>query len=132
MQPRSHFFRTGCRWTIPSAALLLSLLLAAASASAQTVTTIFDFNGAKGSNPFLETLTQGRDGKLYGTTYTGGASDLGTVFRLDPSIGREVVIHSFDEPNGSNPGGGLTLASAATIWGRPNTVEERVTVCCTK
>jgi len=96
---------------------LLFVLLGATSALAQTVTTIFNFNGTKGSSPFLERLTQGRDGKLYGTTYTGGASDLGTVFRVDPASGHEIVIHSFDGTNGSNPAGGLTLASNGDYFG---------------
>lgn len=95
---------------------LLLLFLTATSALAQTVTTVFNFNGAKGSTPFHETLAQGRDGKLYGTTYTGGASNLGTVFRMDPS-GREAVIQSFEGTNGSNPAGGLTLASDGNFYG---------------
>jgi uncharacterized repeat protein (TIGR03803 family) len=33
-------------------------------------------------------------GNLYGTTYTGGASGAGVVFRVDKS-GHETVLHSF-------------------------------------
>jgi len=35
------------------------------------------------------------NGKLYGTTESGGATDWGTVFSLDPATGAETVIHSF-------------------------------------
>ena len=35
------------------------------------------------------------DGKLYGTTDAGGASDNGTVFSFDPATGAESVVYSF-------------------------------------
>ena len=118
MQLRHDVLRAGRGRPISHAITFLLLgLLGATSTLAQTVTTIFNFNGGKGSSPFLETLTEGRDGRLYGTTKTGGASDLGTVFRVNASNGREVVIHSFDGTNGSNPAGGLTLASDGNYYG---------------
>ena len=43
------------------------------------------------------------NGKFYGTTSQGGASNYGTVFELSTS-GRERVLHSFDNsPDGANP-----------------------------
>ena len=118
MQQANDRPRPGSRPAISCAlSFLLPVLLAAASATAQTVTTIFNFNGANGENPFLESLTQGRDGKVYGTTFSGGAHALGTVFRLDVATGYEAAIYSFDGTNGSNPAGGLTLASDGNYYG---------------
>ena len=45
-------------------------------------TILHSFVGADGSQPSAA-LVVGSDGKLYGTTTLGGASDLGTVFRID-------------------------------------------------
>ena len=54
-----------------------------------TFATIYSFcaeaNCADGGQPF-ETLVQGTDGKLYGTTLMGGASNVGTVFSLDNGL----------------------------------------------
>jgi uncharacterized repeat protein (TIGR03803 family) len=43
--------------------------------------TLVSFNGTNGSGPDCR-LCQASDGDLYGTTYTGGANFLGTVFRI--------------------------------------------------
>ncbi len=57
-----------------------------------------------GSQP-MATLTP-RDGLLYGTTSSGGASNAGTVFAIDPANGVEKTLHSF-HPTGK--GGALPL-----------------------
>src|SRR5581483_5795778 len=57
-----------------------------------TETVLYSFaGGSDGANPEAG-LTQGSDGNLYGATYLGGASALGTVFRLTLS-GTEVILH---------------------------------------
>jgi uncharacterized repeat protein (TIGR03803 family) len=64
-------------------------------------------------------LVRDSAGNLYGTTLQGGASDVGTVFKLDPA-GTETVLHSF----GANVddayypfGGSLILDSAGNLYG---------------
>jgi uncharacterized repeat protein (TIGR03803 family) len=50
---------------------------------AQTVTALFSFNREDGkwaSNQMI----QATDGNLYGTTWEGGASGKGTIFRITP------------------------------------------------
>ena len=55
-------------------------------------------------------------GNLYGTTYSGGAHKLGTVFRLAGQ--KESVLHSFGElPDGRYPQAGLTIDSSDTLYG---------------
>ena len=60
------------------------------------------------------------NGTLYGTTYSGGAHDLGAVFSLDPNTGAEKVIYSFCSlencTDGDDPFAGL-LAVKGTLYG---------------
>jgi uncharacterized repeat protein (TIGR03803 family) len=44
-------------------------------------TTVFTFDGINGKWPY-STLTEGSDGRLYGTTYMGGSQDSGTIFAM--------------------------------------------------
>jgi uncharacterized repeat protein (TIGR03803 family) len=60
-----------------------------------TYTTVYSFGAfpGDGSHP-LATLVQGSDGNFYGTTYGGGTSGSGTVFRISPS-GTYTTLYSF-------------------------------------
>jgi uncharacterized repeat protein (TIGR03803 family) len=52
-------------------------------------------------------LVQGSDGNYYGTTYGGGASNLGTIFQMTPD-GRLTTLYSFKGGSeGATPIGGL-------------------------
>lgn len=51
--------------------------------------------GARGSN-----LIAGSDGNFYGTTFAGGANNMGTVYKLTPA-GTVTALHSFDGYHGS-------------------------------
>jgi hypothetical protein len=57
---------------------LLALIFATSgfTASAQTLQTLFSFNGTAGSQP-LGAVTQGADGNFYGTADLGGSSNYG-------------------------------------------------------
>src|SRR5579862_4758519 len=81
-----------------------------------TVTTVVNLHKAAAENPYLETLVQGKDGNLYGTTKLGGTSDLGTVFRVTPA-GQLTVLHSFGGPDGERPESGLVLAANGGFYG---------------
>src|SRR6478736_4280995 len=53
-------------------------------------------------------LVEGSDGALYGSTYLGGASKLGTVFKLKKDGSDLTVLHSFmGGSDGKNPRGAL-------------------------
>ena len=49
------------------------------------------------------------DGKLYGTTFSGGADFSGTIFSYDPATGSEDVVHDFGMTfnDGTHPHGSL-------------------------
>jgi uncharacterized repeat protein (TIGR03803 family) len=78
-------------------------LLVAGTAWAQ-LTTLHSFNDSPDAKyPFWAPI-QAADGFFYGVTGSGGASDGGTVYRVD-STGGFAVIHSFSPsgPEGHNP-----------------------------
>src|SRR5581483_752467 len=56
------------------------------------------------------------DGSLYGTTQQGGASDLGTIYRVDRQ-GTVTIVHSFDGTDGQYPIAGLTLGADGALYG---------------
>lgn len=99
--------------------LAASLLVASAIGQNNPVkvTTIHVFNGNDGAGPSLETLAQGQDGNLYGTTVTGSLSKLGgTVFQMTPS-GNVTVLHVFEGFDGWHPATGLVLGDDGLFYG---------------
>jgi uncharacterized repeat protein (TIGR03803 family) len=93
-------------------AVLTSIIL-----QAQTVSITHSFAGTDGQYPRYGALTQGRDGKLYGTTESGGASGLGTAFKQQSTGNGDLVLYNFSGPDGSTLDGGLTLASDGNYYG---------------
>ena len=82
----------------------------------ETVLYSFTGTGGDGANP-CGGLLRDRAGNLYGTTSSGGAFGLGTVFKVDPS-GTETVLHSFSgSPDGANPYAGLIQDRAGRLYG---------------
>jgi uncharacterized repeat protein (TIGR03803 family) len=75
------------------------------------------FNNSDGSFPHSGLTLNKVDGMLYGTTINGGnSSDLGTVFKIDPSTGAETVVHAFSGSDGANPYGNLYIKNGG-IYG---------------
>jgi uncharacterized repeat protein (TIGR03803 family) len=66
-------------------------------------------------------LASDASGNLYGTTWAGGANQLGCVFELvrNPVSGdwTEIVLYSFDGPDGANPYGGVIIDAAGNLYG---------------
>src|ERR1043166_6896189 len=56
------------------------LFFCTANAFAQTYTVLTNFSGTNGSQPMGGLAISGN--ALYGTTYSGGSSNLGTLFKL--------------------------------------------------
>jgi uncharacterized repeat protein (TIGR03803 family) len=76
---------------------------------------LHSFSGKDGAHP-LSRLASDAFGNFYGTTFSGGAHGLGTIFELQPS-GFESVIHSFGGGDGSHPRAGVVLDANGNLWG---------------
>lgn len=63
------------------------------------------------------TMVQTSNGKLYGTTYFGGANNNGVLFEYDPSSSTFAKKHDFDVDSGYQPNMDLLLASNGKIYG---------------
>ena len=61
-------------------------------------------------------LVQANDGNFYGTTYEGGTSNRGTVFKITPT-GTLTPLHSFNFADGVNPKAGLIQATDGNLYG---------------
>lgn len=62
-------------------------------------------------------LLEARDGWLYGTCFTGGSNDLGTVFKLRRDGTGYATLWEFSGTNGSAPQGGLVEARDGRLYG---------------
>jgi uncharacterized repeat protein (TIGR03803 family) len=82
-------------------------------------TTLYKFSGPDGGNP-VANVTFDSAGNLWGTTLYGGSNNVGTVFRLTPSVNgwTETVLHSFGHGyDGANPYAGVILDLAGNVYG---------------
>ena len=66
------------------------------------ITTLHAFISPEDGFVLYGGLLQASDGNLYGMTYQGGASNVGTVFKMDLA-GNLTVLHSFSGADGANP-----------------------------
>jgi uncharacterized repeat protein (TIGR03803 family) len=69
-----------------------------------------------GENPYSR-LIRDAAGNFYGTTFYGGTSGYGTVFKLD-TAGKLTTLHSFNySPDGAHPMAGLIIDKAGNLYG---------------
>jgi uncharacterized repeat protein (TIGR03803 family) len=57
-----------------------------------TLSTLFSFNGTNGAAPVYSTLLEIGDSQFYGTTYRGGTSNLGTIFRFSTTLSPQLAF----------------------------------------
>jgi uncharacterized repeat protein (TIGR03803 family) len=76
----------------------------------------FSANGTDGLNPSGAVL-QAADGKLYGTTYWGGASGQGTVYSLTTTGASYKILHTFTGTDGAHPPSALVQGSDNFLYG---------------
>src|SRR5271166_996272 len=83
-------------------------------------TVLYKFTGTPDGSMPTARLIEDASGNLYGTTYSGGASGYGTVFKLD-TTGKETILHNFAGPPGGGGDGayayeGLTRDTAGNLY----------------
>jgi uncharacterized repeat protein (TIGR03803 family) len=90
---------------------------------AWTETILHSFaGGVDGANPTAG-LAIGSDGALFGTTYSGGSSNEGTLFALSPpgtpgGTWTEDILYNFTGgSDGGNPQGGLVIGAGEVLYG---------------
>jgi uncharacterized repeat protein (TIGR03803 family) len=103
-----HFQKTNWNGSRLARACALLAALAAAPLYAQHYQDLYDFNCDSGCTPY-GTLTQGANGNLYGSSSSGGANNLGTIFMVTLA-GAYTDLFDFTATTGAG-GGGLTLES---------------------
>jgi uncharacterized repeat protein (TIGR03803 family) len=98
--------------------LLTLLAIRSMPAQAQTLTVLHSFTSSPNSpnGDFPQALYRDKKGNLYGVTYVGGTSGVGTVFKVD-TAGIETVLHSFDSIGPEMPTAGLTMDKAGNLYG---------------
>jgi uncharacterized repeat protein (TIGR03803 family) len=82
----------------------------------QTIHSFVGFSPNDGTSPYAP-LVQGSDHALYGTTFRGGATDLGTVFRIQPDGSGYELVCSFGTSEGAWPYAGVLLSSDGSLYG---------------
>jgi len=79
-------------------------------------TLLYSFKALRdGTKPYAD-LLRDTAGNLYGTTFWGGSSYSGTVFKLD-TTGLKTLLHDFTGPDGQHPVAGLIRDAAGNLYG---------------
>jgi uncharacterized repeat protein (TIGR03803 family) len=90
-------------------------------ATSGTLTTLYSFCSpcADGANPWAG-LVQAADGEFYGTTFNGGATGTGTIFKITPT-GELTTLYSFCSQtnctDGAAPASGLVQDTNGDFYG---------------
>ena len=100
-----------------SVTLIIVLLAGMASHAQVTYTDLYEFDDPHGccvTYPGL--LAQGRDGYLYGGTFSEGKYGYGTAFRMALDGGL-TTLHDFDSTDGNGVQGGLSMGLDGNFYG---------------
>jgi len=79
--------------------------------------TAYDFTGGTNGGQPRAALTQGSDGFFYGTTYSGGASNAGTIYYYSLANGLTSWYSFTGGLDGANPEAGLVQGSDSNFYG---------------
>lgn len=84
--------------------------------STNTYTKRFDFNGTNAEGGDGK-LMQAANGKIYGTTYSGGINSKGIIFEFNLTGYVYTKLYDFDDTNGSGPLGRLAQNTSGKFYG---------------
>ncbi|MGD1021065.1 MAG: choice-of-anchor tandem repeat GloVer-containing protein [Verrucomicrobiia bacterium] len=99
------------------AIILVTWLGQPGRATADTIKTLHTFTGGSGGSQPYGGLIQGSDGNFYGTTYSGGGSDSGTVFSITAAGTLSTIYNFGGGSDGANPEAGLIQGSDGFLYG---------------
>jgi uncharacterized repeat protein (TIGR03803 family) len=96
----------------------------AAPSYASTPATLVGFNGSNGANPYNGLIVDA-NGDLFGTTYYGGANNVGTAFEIKNNgtvvapnyASTPTTLVSFNGSNGANPYAGVSADANGDLFG---------------
>jgi uncharacterized repeat protein (TIGR03803 family) len=118
---------TGCAGSQCGLGTVFSLTPAG---SGYTESVLYNFQGGSDGQSPVGGLIRDKRGRLYGTTFHGGAAGWGTVFKLTPARTgyEERVLYSFctgacspnSGPDGALPEAGLYMDSTGALYGTTN------------
>jgi uncharacterized repeat protein (TIGR03803 family) len=80
------------------------------------LTTLHFFNFSPDGCCSKAKLVQGSDGNFYGTAWSGGVNNYGTVYKITPN-GTFTVLHAFNNMDGSLPFAGLIQGANGDFYG---------------
>jgi uncharacterized repeat protein (TIGR03803 family) len=82
-------------------------------------TVLHTFTGNPDGQQIQSKLVESTNGSLYGTTFFGGTTVLGVVFKMDKDGNNYAVLHTFQGTGGDgrNPAAGLLEASDGMLYG---------------
>ena len=82
-----------------------------------SLTVLHSFGGGSdGALPYAGVIAD-KAGNLYGTTWEGGSSNRGTVFKISTD-GTETILHAFtDGSDGAGPAASLVIDGSGNLYG---------------
>jgi uncharacterized repeat protein (TIGR03803 family) len=111
---KSEFMKVAC-------IVAVFCVATAVASSAQTFTTLANFDGSNGDGPYLGALVQGTDGNFFGATQFGGRYNYGEIFAVSPTdtLGRiySFCADKFACPDGQSPQGSPMQAANGNFYG---------------
>lgn len=85
--------------------------------AAGKVSVLHNFTGSDGFSAQGEFLVQAKDGNFYGTSYQGGSSNFGVIFRLSPTGTYKVLYNFTGGADGGNPQADMEAATDGNLYG---------------
>jgi uncharacterized repeat protein (TIGR03803 family) len=101
------------------AVLGIALTVATGYASAQTLSVLYNFNASTSDPSGFSALSQGRDGNVYTTSFSGGSGRFGTFFNMSPtgSLSELYAFENSEDGPGCSPLSGVTLGTDGNFYG---------------
>jgi uncharacterized repeat protein (TIGR03803 family) len=116
-----HFMQhKGLRIGVCSTFIFAACMVAwSASQPAATEKVLYSFTGGNDGSSPNSGLTLDHAGNLYGSTFDGGSTGNGVIYKITRSTGQQSVLYTFRgaKTDGANPSGNLTFGPGGAIFG---------------